>query len=277
MEHEPRFATIADENGGDRAAGTPGYEASADYVAQTLRKAGYEVELQKVELPQSEGGGTTSNVIATSISGDSKNTVMLGAHLDSAPNSPGINDNGSGSATILEIAEEIAELDEEPRNRLRFAFWGGEEIGLLGSRHYVRELDANKLDEISVYLNFDMIASTNYVPMLYGSQQVTQIFESYFESQDLETDTFDLSGRSDHGPFARVGVPVGGIFSGDSTIKTAEQAEIFGGQPGEPYDSCYHRACDDLNNLNREALDEISGAAAHATATFAQSTASLQR
>ena len=270
LEHERRFAAIAEENGGNRAAGTPGYRASAEYVARTLREAGYEVKTQRFGLPDEGEGDATTNVIATSPEGDEEHTVMLGAHLDSVPAGPGINDNGSGSATVLEIAEEIAQLDEPPRNRVRFAFWGGEELGLLGSNHYVERLSAGETEDIAVYLNFDMVASPNYVRFLYGSPEVTLVFENYFESQGLGTETFDLAGRSDHGPFAAEDIPVGGIFSGDSTIKTERQEEDHGGAAGEPYDGCYHRSCDDLDNINRRGLDESSDAAAHATATFAQ-------
>lgn len=270
LEHTDRFAAIAAANGGNRAAGTPGYAASAAYVARTLRQSGYEVEVQRFRLPPSAGDGhATSNVIATSPGGDESSTVMVGAHLDSVPYGPGINDNGSGTATVLEIAQELAKLEAEPRNRVRFAFWGGEELGLLGSKHYVSELDETEVADIAVYLNFDMVGSPNYVPFVYGSPEVKRALEEFFDVRDLETAEVDLAGRSDHGPFAAAGVPAGGIFSGDSTPKTRDEAEAFGGEAGVPYDSCYHRACDDRGNLSREALDRISDAATHATATFA--------
>ncbi len=252
---------------GDSEGEIPVLATSAAVGREFAQPEGAEVRLSVASDP---GSGTTSNVIATLPGGDKENPVIVGAHLDSVANGPGINDNGSGSATILEIAEELAQLENQPRNQVRFVFWGGEELGILGSGHYVNELDASQLDDISVYLNFDMVGSPNYMPFLYGTPQVTQVFEDYFDTQDIETATFDLSGRSDHGPFAAKDVLVGGIFTGDSSEKTRRQAEIFGGDPGEPYDECYHRACDDLDNLNREAIDEISDAAAHATATFAQ-------
>jgi Zn-dependent M28 family amino/carboxypeptidase len=77
----------------------------------------------------------SSNVIADSTSGRADRTVVVGAHLDSVTEGPGINDNGSGSATILEVAKQMARLRVAPVNRVRFAWWGGEEFGLLGSEH----------------------------------------------------------------------------------------------------------------------------------------------
>lgn len=407
MEHARRFQKIADEHGGNRTAGTPGYDASADYVADSLRAAGYEVRVQSFGLPgyavlrdatlevsgtpvaatnfalmdgsgpgeveaglrpvdargatsgceaadfeglgrgevallrrgtctfrakaenaeragasaalifeAGEGGvlrgslggadvnipvvGTgasfgegllareepppvrlsvaeggserTTNVIAETPGGDEESTVMLGAHLDSVPEGPGINDNGSGSATVLEIAEELAELDTKPRNKVRFAFWGAEEIGLVGSRHYVEGLGDGDLAEISAYLNLDMTGSPNPVTSVYeGPDDVEDVFGSYFGAREVEFETNSaLDGRSDHGPFQEEGVPTGGLFSGAGGLKTEDQQDAFGGEAGAPFDACYHRPCDDIDNLDKESLDRLSDAAAHATAVLAE-------
>jgi Zn-dependent M28 family amino/carboxypeptidase len=211
-----------------------------------------------------------SNVVADTKEGREDRTVVVGAHLDSVPGSPGINDNGSGSATILEIAEEMSELGIEPRNRVRFAFWGAEEAGLLGSKHYVARLDERQLGDIAVYLNFDMVASPNYARFVYGSGEVRQVLEDFFASRNLKTETVDLKGGSDHGPFAAEGIPVGGLFSGAEGKKTEGQAEAYGGEAGVAYDGCYHEVCDDVGNLSKEALDQLSDGAAYATYVFAQ-------
>ncbi len=409
MGHARRLQDIADEHGGNRAAGTPGYDASAAYVAKRLRGAGYDVEVQSFEFPDYlaargadlevagttvrktdfalmegsgagevegrlqpvdargstsgceprdfegfsrgdvallrrgtctfrtkaanaeeagasaavifnagepggevlqgslgdtgagipvvgtssslgedllAGGGTpearvlaaeggsnrTTNVIAQMPGGGGDETVMVGAHLDSEPQGPGINDNGSGSATVLEIALRLAELDVEPRNRVRFAFWGAEEIGLLGSRHYVENLEEGELDAISAYLNFDMTGSPNFVNAVYeGPDEVEDVFGSFFEARNIPTETNSaLDGRSDHGPFQDEGVPTGGLFSGAGGTKTEGQQDAFGGEAGAPFDPCYHLACDDIGNLSEESLDTLSDAAAHATAVLAQ-------
>ena len=427
LEHARRFEEIARANGGDRAAGAPGYDASADYVAEELRGAGYDVALQAFEIPYYEelapaklelvapderpyqegedfstlqfsgsgavvapvrpvdlgepgdsssgceasdferlvrgevalmrrgacpfkqkarnaedagasaavifneggegqtgtfGGGTlgkpgigipvvgtslgvgmdlasleedggaavrvatstisetrsTVNVVAETRSGTDEGTVMVGAHLDSVPEGAGINDNGSGSATILEIARQISALGIEPGAKVRFAFWGAEEIGLLGSTHYVEGLSEDEVGEIGAYLNFDMLGSPNYARYVYdgssgprGSGRLEEIFMEYFASRNLAARTDStLEGRSDQGPFAEEGVPVGGLFTGAEGTKTEEEAALFGGEAGEPYDPCYHEACDTVENLSPRALDAMSDAAAQATLVLAE-------
>ncbi len=422
MEHERAFARIAEENGGNRAAGTPGYDASVDYVAGELREAGYQVDVQRFEIPASarpriaalesvrpaqeyapntdfapmeysasgkvqarvrpvdaalpagaepnsstsgcepedfagfpegdvallrrgtctfgekagnaeaagaaavlisnEGqagrrevlrgtlGGpgvgvpvlgtsagageelaaaardgamvrlsvesasetaTTGNVVAETPGGDADHTVMVGAHLDSVPESPGINDNGSGSATVLEIALRMAEVNTEPRNKVRFAFWGAEELGLLGSTHYVESLEGGEIDDVAVYLNFDMVGSPNFIREVYDARgEPESVFTDYFAKKGIEVDVSSgLEGRSDHGPFADEGIPTGGLFTGAEGIKSEAEAAAFGGEAGAPHDPCYHQACDDIDNLDKEALGQFSDAAAHATAAFA--------
>jgi Zn-dependent M28 family amino/carboxypeptidase len=212
-------------------------------------------------------------------------TVVVGGHLDSVVAGPGINDNGSGSSTILEIAEQMAAA-KAPANPVRFAFWGAEESGLLGSEHYVASLSAAELQKIGLNLNFDMVASPNFVRFVYdgdgsitpddpddggpaGSGDIEQTFERYFASQGLATAPTPFDGRSDYGPFIDVGIPAGGLFSGAEGIKTAEQAATFGGVAGEAYDRCYHQACDTISNINNTGLDQLSDGAAHAVAVYA--------
>jgi Zn-dependent M28 family amino/carboxypeptidase len=232
------------------------------------------------------------NVIADSPKGDKDRTIVVGAHLDSVDEGPGINDNGSGSSGILEIAEQIAKLDQKPRNRLRFAFWGAEEAGLVGSTAYVADQVANgKIDQIEANLNFDMIGSPNFVRFVYdgdlsdstpppsgapaGSGQIEQLFTRYFDRQGLAHEPTAFDGRSDYGPFISNGVAAGGLFTGAEGIKTPEQEEVFGGVAGLAYDPCYHQACDTFFNLSHQALDEMSDAAAHATWTLARSKSDL--
>ncbi|MET0863491.1 MAG: M28 family metallopeptidase [Nakamurella sp.] len=227
---------------------------------------------------------STRNVIAESKKGDPNKVVVVGAHLDSVAEGPGINDNGSGTATILETAIQMSKLNIVPRQKLRFAFWGAEESGLLGSTYYVSQLNDNQLAKIYANLNFDMLGSPNYVRFVYdgdgsgdpaaagppGSAQIEAIFDSYFASQNLATEPTDFDGRSDYGPFIEAGIPAGGLFSGAEGVKTAEQAAIFGGTAGAAYDPCYHQACDNLNNLSTKALYELGDAAAHSILTLAK-------
>ncbi|WP_336649837.1 M28 family peptidase [Kocuria rosea] len=236
----------------------------------------------------------TFNVLAETGSGESGGTVMVGAHLDSVPEGAGINDNGSGSAGILAIAEALA--GAETANTVRFAWWGAEEFGLRGSEHYVADLKANDpaaLEDIAVYLNFDMIGSPNYGRFVYdgdhsafppvqgpdgpvtapaGSAAIEAAFHEHFGSVGLASGETEFSGRSDYGPFIAEGVPSGGLFTGAEGIKTAEQAALFGGRAGVAYDFCYHGACDDLANVDARGLGEMTDAAAAVIQRFAAST-----
>ena len=226
----------------------------------------------------------TSNVIAETPTGDPDNVIVVGAHLDSVGVGPGINDNGSGSATILEIAEQVAKA--KPRNKIRFIWFGAEEHGLLGSQAYVDSLPQSERDKIAAMLNFDMVGSLNFVRFVYdgdlsdseppeggappASAEIEQLFLDYFASQGLATEPTAFDGRSDYGPFIFAGIPAGGLFTGAEGIKTAEEAAVYGGTAGEPYDPCYHLGCDTTSNLDATALDQMSDAAAHVTITLAQ-------
>jgi Zn-dependent M28 family amino/carboxypeptidase len=216
---------------------------------------------------------------------------VVGAHLDSVVKGPGINDNGSGSAAILEIAEEMAELKsfKKMQRKVRFAFWGAEEKGLLGSEYYVDNLSDAWLNNIYANLNFDMLGSPNYVRFVYdgdgsdsdpagppGSDAIEKIFTDYFASQGQASASTEFSGRSDYGPFIAVGIPAGGLFSGAEGVKTADEAAVYGGTAGEAYDRCYHQACDDITNVNAKALSEMGDAAAHAVWTLAKSKSGIQ-
>jgi Zn-dependent M28 family amino/carboxypeptidase len=224
----------------------------------------------------------TANVIGEAGGGAADRVVVVGAHLDSVPDGPGINDNGSGTATVLELAIQMSRLGIAPANRLRFAFWGAEEWGLLGSMHYVDQLPEAERKKILLNLNFDMLGSPNPVRFVYdgdgsdggpagpaGSADIEDVFLDYFRGQNLPTLPTAFDGRSDYGPFIAQGIAAGGLFSGAEGLKTPEQAQVFGGTAGEAYDRCYHQACDDLANNDDRSLDELSDAAAHATLHFA--------
>ena len=207
------------------------------------------------------------NVVAYSRTGDPSRTVMLGAHLDSVPEGPGVNDNGSGAATLLEIAEGIAQLAKNKNkgsltNRVAFAFWGAEEFGLIGSTYFVEHLTDAQRANIMANLNFDMMASRNFARLVYdgdgssfgltgpaGSDVIEHVFNQYFESQGLAYEATDFSGRSDYGPFIAAGIPAGGLFTGAEEPKTPEQQERYGGVAGVWLDPCYHQACDTLATL----------------------------
>jgi len=207
--------------------------------------------------------------------------VVVGAHLDSVAEGPGINDNGSGSASILEIAVQMKKLGIKPRNTLRFAFWGAEEEGLFGSTHYVEALSEAARAKIMANLNFDMLASPNFVRFVYdgdgsigpkgppGSAEIEHVFDRYFAAKDLATEPTLFDGRSDYFAFIEAGIPAGGLFSGAEEIKTKEQAKVYGGTAGVAYDACYHLACDDIANISKTGLNQLAKAAADSVMNLA--------
>ena len=211
----------------------------------------------------------TRNVIAQTTTGRPDEVVMAGAHLDSVAEGPGINDNGSGSAGLLETA---LELGSAPRvnNAVRFAWWGAEESGLLGSEAYVKGLDLERKRDIAVLLNFDMIASPNAAYLAYdgddsdrqgapagpnGSAGIERKLLAALAQQGVQGEGTDFDGRSDYGPFIEAGIPAGGTFTGAEERKTPEQAAKWGGRAGEAYDPNYHQAGDNITNLDRVAFE----------------------
>ncbi|GAA5144193.1 hypothetical protein GCM10023321_00010 [Pseudonocardia eucalypti] len=309
----------------------------------------------------------TQNIVADLPGGRPDRVVTVGAHLDSVPEGPGINDDGSGVATLLDLAERLSPVGAgpssrplgrdplppsgaavppapepgavgsgplgrdplpssaaapspgspaapagspaappagsgvappggspaappggsgvapppvPPRNHLRFAFFGAEELGLLGSEHYVATLPAEERARLMVYLNFDMLGSPNYARFVYsggsvespappGSDAVTKVFTDHFDAVGLTYTTTPLDGRSDYGPFAGIGVPVGGLFSGGEEEKSRAMADRYGGEAGVAFDRCYHQACDTERNISDRSLAELGAAAEHAVRHFA--------
>lgn len=425
LAHLEHLQRIADSNGGNRALGTPGYDASVDYVADTLREAGYDVQTPTVIArqfavtdqrltvggtplpvtalqysPSTPAGGLsaplavvaqdatsgcepsdfsevvagsvvlvrrgtcpfsqktataaaagavavlvvntedrpltgaslgtgptgelvptgglsradgaalaeragdlvtlvldteltetpTRNVLAQTRTGDPARVVMAGAHLDSVPTGPGINDNGSGVAALLETA---VRLGGSPpvTHAVRFGFWGAEETGLTGSTEYVMGLDPATRAGIALYLNVDMVASPNAAYFVYdgddsdrqgagpgppGSTGIERVLVEALAAAGVSAEDTDLDARSDYAPFAAVGIPVGGLFTGAEQRKDAEQARLWGGHPGAPFDPCYHQPCDRLDGLDLVALDRNTDAIATAVGRFAQSLDALR-
>ncbi|MDN3024744.1 M28 family metallopeptidase [Streptomyces sp. S.PB5] len=260
--HLTQLQSIATANGGNRAHGRAGYRASLDYVKAKLDAAGYTTTIQQFTSSSRVG----YNLIADWPGGDTNQVVMAGSHLDSVTSGAGINDNGSGSAAVLETALAVSRAGYQPTKHLRFAWWGAEELGLVGSRYYVNNLSSANRAKISGYLNFDMIGSPNPGYFVYDDDPaIEKTFKDYFTGLGVPTEIeTEGDGRSDHAPFKSAGVPVGGLFTGASRTKTAAQAAKWGGTSGTAFDRCYHSSCDTTSNINDTALDRNSDAAAYA-------------
>jgi Zn-dependent M28 family amino/carboxypeptidase len=239
----------------------------------------------------------TRNVIAESKAGDPTKVIISGAHLDSVPEGPGINDDGSGSATQIEIARQMAALKIAPRNKVRFIWFSGEEQGLFGSIFYADHMTKAERNNTLGMLDFDMLASPNYALQIYdgdgsefgvagpnGSGAIEQVFQDFYDARDAFTERIAFDGRSDYDEFTVVGIPAGGIAAGAEVHKTLQEQEWWGGTVSDglegQYDPCYHLACDSYgvrnhpDNINDEALDINSDAVAHAVLTFAQTNSS---
>lgn len=278
-----RLGLIVGTLGGTDVVGIPVVGASfAD--GEALAQAGSTAHV-RVDPNETR---TDVNVIAERPGVNTNNVVMAGAHLDSVGEGPGINDNGSGSAALLEVALQMAKL--KPQNTLRFAWWGAEESGLIGSTAYVEELSQAELDRIALYLNYDMVGSSNYVQMVYdadqstfeapvvvppGSEAIEDLYESYYTMIGEPYDDAEFSGRSDYQAFIENGIPSGGLFTGAEVVKTPEQVAIWGGMADAQFDPCYHEACDTFDNVALHALEVNADLMAFAQLTFAYSTESV--
>ncbi|MFF8635781.1 M28 family peptidase [Streptomyces pilosus] len=261
--HLNELSAIAARNGGNRRSTGQGYRDSVAYVKGKLQAAGYTVTEQPCTSGCTSGAGP--NLIAEWPKGDANTVYMFGAHLDGVSAGPGMNDNGSGSAALLENALTLAQQNPDMRNRVRFAWWTDEEQGLNGSDFYVRALSSTERAKIKAYYNFDMVASTN------GGYFINHItsaaaapMKAYWDSLGLQPEeNTEGAGRSDDYPFEQYGIPTSGYAMGASARKTSAQAAKWGGTSGSAYDPCYHRSCDTLTNINTTGLDRASDGIAY--------------
>ena len=229
----------------------------------------------------------STNVLADTPTGNADNVTIVGSHLDSVPEGPGINDNGTGSAFNLELAIQMAKQKIKPANRVRFAWWGAEESGLVGATRYVAAISDEAFAQLAANLNFDMLGSPNHGKFVYdgdfsdstppatapdvnpGAAYIEDQFVDYFESVGIDTDPTAFDGRSDYKPFQDNGIAAGGLFSGAEVAKSAEQAAKWGGQAGVAFDPCYHQACDDIDNIDPVGFEQLADGGAHVAAVLA--------
>ena len=291
LKHLEALQKIADGHGGNRAAGTTGYDASVEYVADVLRDTGFKVSTPTYDASGEDGDGATGsgrNVIAQTRTGDPGQVVMIGAHLDSVTDGPGIVDDGSGVASLLEIATQLG-ADPSVQNTVRFAFFGHEEDDGQGSTGYVESLSERDRKKIKLYLNVDMVASSNGGYFVQGgkgsdaetagpagSATIGRVLADQLAKAGVTNPEFIEFVGDDESPFIEAGIPVGGAENGDEDEKTAKQAKAWGGEAGEPYDACYHEACDRIDKVNRDVLNHYMRGLAGTLAHFATSTDELR-
>ncbi|KAF2741234.1 aminopeptidase-like protein Y [Polyplosphaeria fusca] len=204
----------------------------------------------------------TQNVFTETKDGDPTNVIMLGAHLDSVQAGAGINDDGSGSTLIMEIKTALEKF--KVKNKVRFAWWGAEENGLLGSKYYTKNLNATTANNILAYLNFDMVSkgyfgvfdgdgSTHGLAGPPGSDAIEKIFVDDLTSKGINVTAARFTGGSDYQSFMNIGKPVGGMHTGT----------------GVEQDPCYHQACDTIDNPEPATLTVNAKAAAHVLSILA--------
>jgi aminopeptidase S len=267
--HLQQLQTIATNNGGNRATGTAGHTATVAYLQQKLQAAGFTVTAQTCTTCN----GSAKNIIADWPGGDTNNTYMFGAHSDSVSAGPGINDDGSGSASLLEAALQLAANNPTMTNHVRFGWWAGEEQGLIGSKFYVNSLTTAQKTAIKAYGTFDMIASVNGGYFVTGTDAIAVKLREYFTSISVPTET-STECCSDDGSFRSAGIPSSINSTGASFTKTSAQVTKWGGTAGQAYDSCYHRACDTYpSNINSTSLGRWANAEEYALWTLTTGTA----
>lgn len=284
---------VANNADGDEMGGTLGEDTNVRIPVVSVTKAlGAELRADPAEATLRLEAGVrterTRNVITQTNTGSTADVVMAGAHLDSVPEGPGINDNGSGVAAILETALQLGP-DPEVRNAVRFGFWGAEEVGLRGSSDYTQSLTEDELKDIALYLNFDMLGSPNPGYFTYdgnqsappdpqgrvprvpeGSAGIERTLVAYLDQAGKPADDTGFDGRSDYDGFTRAGIPAGGIFSGAEAEMTPEQAQKWGGDAGQPFDPNYHKPADNLDNIDRTAMEFNGGGVAYSVGLYAQ-------
>ncbi|CAF3970313.1 unnamed protein product [Rotaria sordida] len=251
----------------------------------------------KIRISTTKYPALVGNICAHTLTGNATQTILIGSHSDSVPEGPGINDNGSGSATNLVLATNLARLFQtssyQPyKYRVKFCWWGAEEVGLVGSDYHVFQanqsiFEGERLSDYLVNLNYDMLGSPNFQIGIYdgnstymstapskaipGSIRLTQLFRDWFISQNLPYTMSELGGGSDYGPFLAAGIVISGLNAGVYDKKTKEERDYYnrmlgqgkGGIANVEHDPCYHDFCDSLENINLLGYEKMTQGAAY--------------
>jgi aminopeptidase S len=259
MAHLQQLMNFAAASNNTRVIGSAGFTSTVNYIKSQLTAIGWTVTTQSFTTR----GKTATNVIAEWPYGDATHVIMAGAHSDSVAAGPGINDNGSGVAALLANASAISRSALRPTKRIRFGFWGAEEQGDVGSAYYVSHLAGGESKKIDAYLNFDMVGNKAENGKAVGwslyaegqSNGLNTPFKTYFTAQGITVNaSLDTDDRSDHAAFKNAGVKVTGV----SSVRSLNELG-----------ACYHRACDNLTDVDSNSVTLASNAIASAVWTLA--------
>jgi len=271
----PLAGTLGAPNGHHVAT----FGASGDSAAPYLKDLQNGKQVDVTAYVDSEVNSfRTLNVVAQTTQGDPDNCVMLGAHSDSVGEGPGINDDGSGTLSLLEVATHLTNFSVN--NCVRFAWWAAEEEGLLGSDFYANSLSPEENMKVRLFMDYDMMGSPNFAYQIYnatnaenptGSEELRDVYVDWYDAHGLNYTFIPFDGRSDYDGFIRNSIPAGGIATGAEGRKTKKEAKMFGGKAGDWYDPCYHQLCDDVGNVNVTAWEVNTKLIAHSVATYAKS------
>lgn len=288
--HLEDIQKIADQNKNHRSVGSPGGIATANYIVEQLELSG----LKAVRLPFEAEGVDKKKIkgqnIIVDIPGKSSDIVFFGAHYDSVENGPGINDNATGVAILLEIASVVKKKNIQPEKTIRIAFWDAEESGVVGSADYIKSISEEEKKKISSYVNVDMVgtkdseilildgdrssiqpfkdtlkkngladkdieAMVGGIPAAHqGSSKLEKIAESYLKAKNIKyKDDLFTSLSTDTAPFFKLSPTTGLMMT----------HEILEKDGALLYASCYHQACDNINNVDKKSFDIAIGLISH--------------
>lgn len=273
----PLLGTLGTPNGEEVPTLAVSEKDVADYIDKLQKNPNHKFETT-LFIDSYVKNISTLNVIAETKFGDHNNVVALGAHSDSVGEGPGINDDGSGTISLLEVAKYLTKF--KINNAVRFAWWAAEEEGLLGSDYYANNLSEEENSKIRLFMDYDMMASPNYEYGIYdannkdhpdGSGNLKDLYVDWYEQHGLNYSLMAFDGRSDYVGFIDNGIPAGGIATGAEGVKDKKSKEKFGGKVGEWFDPCYHQLCDDLSNPSYEAWEVSTKLIAHSVAVYAKS------
>ncbi|WP_122899617.1 M20/M25/M40 family metallo-hydrolase [Acinetobacter sp. B51(2017)] len=296
LQHLHALQKIAQTHAHNRAIGTEGGRQTVQYIRQTIKNMGLEPAGMVFKNRHQLVG---ENVIVE-IQGQSKDTaIIIGAHHDSVPMGPGINDNGSGVAVLLELIRQLKQQPQPPKHTLYFAFWDSEEDGIGGAQHFVNAMTSKQLEGIQAYINLDMVGTKDStIQIADGDRSSIAEMENMLKARGMAENDYkpitDSLAKIPHHPqdvvleqhlrhfFTARNIKVKDDVS---TLTASDSAPFLGKVPvtsviffnqqmkGDELEfaPCYHKACDTLDLIDPKSM-QIAGEAALSLVTMLNAT-----